>query len=1001
MLKFLDVDKFAKNLLPVTATEFFTRTGEPHPNGLFSETIFGAVGSLERRKNYSYIELHTKLVHPSAYRVLIQLDRKIEKFFSTESLFSLDSSGKLVVTDNGVTGITEFIKLFPKIIFRGETPVREKYIQLLKKAYAEGTLFISKVPVIPAELRPAYKDAKGLDVIDPLNDYYVTILRRSFQVRAATAGTLSDLFKYGLQSAVNDYDGFLRTKIGHKSGVIREQLLGKRVDFSGRAVITPNPKLNVNEIGLPFKLAVSLFEPFIIHILVYSNKVDKVELEKEVQAFLKVPVSVDSVKEITKSIKGGHDIPKRLYEIFHSATEMAITDRVVLAKRDPDLHPLNIRAFYPKLTDGDTIEICTLQIGGFAGDFDGDAMSVYHPLTDESQTEAKEKIMRAPTGVTSSSISFSLSKEMCVGLYLLSKSVHPKNSPISVSDSDLQTATTPYVAVVYRGKNTTMGKAIINSCFPEGFPFIDELVTGKVANNLIGVVISKYGDRQGETAASKLSKFGFKFATILSPTVKLSDLEIPAEIYKLKEKMKDATVEQTSDLLDKMQRILLTHLKDTGLYSFVESGSSRGWDQPRQILIAKGIISDAEGNLLEPVKGSFTEGLTPTEFFRAASASRKGIIDRVLNTSTTGYLSRKLTFFLSPVELDPFVKDCRTQSTLNIKVDESLAKRLTGRFIVRSGKVEEFKKEDFKSGSVINLRSPIFCKSFKICHVCYGKLVERHKSPYIGVLAAQYIGERGTQMIMRSFHVGGSKLMKRNMLKEISDNEPSIDENKLKLYLTQADNRLVANKDCRVKLDLSTYDIGDDLEIKEDVVYVKSLLAQIQFDDIAFYIVLDYACNLYSDKMTRTENVIELSYEKDSTILETPTEVSEIKQQVLYVERLIGGKEIYRDVEHLYRRLLNVYSPPLTDMDSVHLELVISQALRDKTNPALPARLGRTWNPTMMNLKKDIFASGFLQGLAFENVNEAILSGLISADELPDSILEKLMTTSLVTKKKG
>jgi hypothetical protein len=222
-----------------------------------------------------------------------------------------------------------------------------------------------------------------------------------------------------------------------------------------------------------------------------------------------------------------------------------------------------------------------------------------------------------------------------------------------------------------------------------------------------------------------------------------------------------------------------------------------------------------------------------------------------------------------------------------------------------------------------------------------------------------------------------------------------IDHNKLSSYFKQLDNRLVATKDCKVTIDLSDYDIDDNIEFKEDVIQVKSLLSQVEFDDIMFYLVLDYPCILYVEKMSKVEGKVELSYKSDSTILEVPTEVSEMKEQVLYVQRLIAGREIYRDVEHLYRKLLNVYSP-VSDMDSVHLEIVISQALRDKTNPSLPARLGKVWNPTMMNIKKNIFSSGFLQGLAFENVNQAVITGLVSTGELPESIIEKLMTRSLV-----
>jgi len=997
MLKFLDVEKFSRNLLAVTNTEMFTRTGEPHTQGLFSEAIFGSIGSLDRRQRYSYIDLNIKIIHPEAYRILIQLDRKVEKFFSTESLFSSDKSGKLIESEDGITGISEFIKIFPKISFRGETSERERLIKVLKESYTSNTLFVSKLPVIPPDLRPAYTDAKGTRIIDPLNDFYIRILRRSFQVRSAgPTGIFSDLIRYGLQKSINDCDTFVRTKIGKKGGVVRDQLLSKRVDFSGRAVITPNPNLAVNQIGVPLKLAVSLFEPFLLHVLLYSNKINKEELEKEIENFLHTSLSVDSVKNVMKSIKAGHEIPSNLYEIFFNAAEMAIAGRVVLAKRDPDLHPESIRSFYPVLTRGNTLEICTLQVGGFNADFDGDAMGVFHPLTNEAQGEAKEKMMRPQTGVTYNSIAFELSREMCVGLYLLTKSVRPKNSPIHVSEEDLEKATDPYIAVVYRNKNTTMGKAIVNSCFPEAFPFIDTLLTRKVANELINSVLEKHGNKQGEQTASKLSKVGFKFATIISPTLKLSDLEVPDEIYKLKEKMKGVSIEQANVLLERMRKIMVVYLKDTGLYNLVESGSTRGWDQPMQILVAKGIIADPKGNLLEPVKSSLSDGLTTTEFFRAAAGSRKGIIDRVINTSDTGYLSRKLAYFLSPVEIDPFVKDCRTKKTLSLKIDEDLSRRLHGRFIEYGGKLVEFDPNLFRTGSQIDLRTPIYCKSPRICHICYGKLVERHKTPYVGILAAQIIGERGTQIIMRSFHLGVAKIVERSILKEIAENEPMISLDKLSSYLVQRDNRLTALKNCKVIIDMNDYDVGDSMVVEEDSIQVKSLLSQIEFDDVIFYLILDFPCNLYVEKKVEEgKERIELFYKEGSTILDVPTEVTEMKQQVNYVERLIGGKEVFKDVEHLYRKLYKVYAP-LSPMDSVHLEIVISQCLRYRLNPALPARLGKTWDPVLINIKKTIFSSGFMQGLAFENVNEAIKVGLISEEEIPPSIIEKLMTTPLV-----
>ncbi len=220
---------------------------------------------------------------------------------------------------------------------------------------------------------------------------------------------------------------------------------------------------------------------------------------------------------------------------------------------------------------------------------------------------------------------------------------------------------------------------------------------------------------------------------------------------------------------------MIKHLKNTGLYNLVESGSTKGWDQPIQILVAKGVMADPTGKILPPIKGSLSDGLTPTEYFNAAGGSRAGIIDRVINTEDTGYTARKLAFLLNSVELDWMLKDCGTELTLDIKLDSDIISRLKGRYVVRRGKVEEFDPKNYKIGSIVHLRSPIFCKSMKICHICYGKLLEIHKSPYVGVIAAQNIGERNTQLIMRSFHSTAIKVITRDILKDIVENDPNLD----------------------------------------------------------------------------------------------------------------------------------------------------------------------------------------------------------------------------------
>jgi DNA-directed RNA polymerase beta' subunit len=339
-IELLDLKKFTASLTPVTSPIIVTRTNEFDIKGLFSETIFGAVGSIDRKKTFSFINLNCKIIHPVALEVILQLNRKIDKFLSTETLFSVDKNGNLIEDPNGVTGINEFINIFSKIKFRGDTKQRESYINVLNEEYQNGTLFIDKVPVIPPDLRPAFKNEDtGEWSFDPLNDFYLTILRRSIIIKSSgKSGPLFDHLNYAVQLAVNNHSDFIQTKIGKKSGLIRNLLLGKRVDYSARSVITPGPKLKVDEIGVPLRIAANLFKPFLIHVLLKTNVVNRKELEEEILNYTGNAISVESIERVVKSIKSGDVIPEKLYNLFFTATEAAMTGKVVIAKRDPVLH---------------------------------------------------------------------------------------------------------------------------------------------------------------------------------------------------------------------------------------------------------------------------------------------------------------------------------------------------------------------------------------------------------------------------------------------------------------------------------------------------------------------------------------------------------------------------------------------------------------------------------------------------------------------------------------
>ena len=1004
MIDLLDLNKFKKGLKPVTSAEMFSKPGEFHPDGLFSETIFGPEESVERKKTFSFIKLNANVIHPTAYGVLVKLDMKIQEFLSSQETFSVDNRGTLVRDPNGVTGISEFIKMYPKIKFRGGTTDRERFIKKMDIAYKAGTLIVDIVPVIPPEQRPAYQDQKGMWIIDPLNDYYTVIMRKASQMKGASkAGPLFDLLNYELQKSVLEHDKFIRKLVQKKRGLIRSQLLGKRTDFSGRAVVTPGPQLKVNEIGIPLRLAVKLFEPFILHRIFNSGKVNLEKLGKEVKSFTKLELSVDSIRSIFKSIHGGDKLPKGLFDMIFEITEVAMMGRVVLAKRDPVLHAESVRPFKPILVTGNTVQICTLQVAGFNADFDGDTMAIYHPITNEAQEEVVKRMMKSEAAENSNAVNFELSKEMLAGLFAMTKNIRKKASPVAVTPDILKNATDPYIPVKYRGKTTTMGRAIFNSVFPTNWPFHNDIVTKKYVNGAIPKVLNKYGQKQAIETFSALERVGFKFATILAPSFSLDDVQLPSEILKIKQQLKGASTEEADALIKKAEKLLAKHLKDTGLYDLQESGAAKGWGNTRQILVAKGIVADPQGKVLDPIVGSFADGLTNKEYFEQAAGARRGIIDRVLNTADTGYMSRQLAYVTNTVEIDRTLKDCKTRRTLDQRLTSLLISRLDGRFIIKNGKVIPFEVKDHKVGDVIHLRSPVFCEAPKLCHTCYGKLLERHKSPYAGIIAAQIIGEAGTQTIMRTFHTGGAvDIITKDIIGDIVQNDPMVTKVVVTKNLAQQENSLVSKNDAVMTITIGDYPNPGDLKLNQERTYLsaKGLVCRIEFPDAMFSVILDYPVEIPIYKMEQIgKEFYKLHFKANSTMLETSLEHEDMKKQIQYTQRLLSGREIFKDANHLFIKLFRVYGP-LRNSDAVHLEILISQVLRDKNDLSKPARLAPRWDPVMINMKQIVFKTSFIQGLAFENINESIRVGLITEEPEEPSVLERVLTGTLVEQEK-
>lgn len=226
---------------------------------------------------------------------------------------------------------------------------------------------------------------------------------------------------------------------------------------------------------------------------------------------------------------------------------------------------------------------------------------------------------------------------------------------------------------------------------------------------------------------------------------------------------------------------------------------------------------------------------------------------------------------------------------------------------------------------------------------------------------------------------------------------------KITKYLQQEDSDLIAMQPCAITIGLSDYRMNDNIQLKEseNIIWVNSLLSKIEYTDIVFGLILDYPVELQIKKMEHIKKErITLEYQRGDIILNVPFSTVEIKQQVSFGERLISGREIYKSPEHILKRLMDVYGKGMSDMDLVHFEVLVSQVIRDRTDTSIPARLGKKWDPTMMNIKQIVFNTGFIQGLEFENVRKAIDTGLTTAGDLPPSVMEKLMTGQLVEGRK-
>jgi DNA-directed RNA polymerase subunit beta' len=382
------------------------------------------------------------------------------------------------------------------------------------------------------------------------------------------------------------------------------------------------------------------------------------------------------------------------------------------------------------------IKIHPLSCPPFNADFDGDQMAVYIPITKEAKEEVRNKIsiIKNLSSPANESLTTTPSQDIILGIYFLTAG--------EFKDAD--------------------GQKIFNDCLPEDYPEITGTVDNDRLLKILNDIKNNYSDVITSNVLDNIKRIGFKYSTLYGCTISLEDCrmdgakELQREIY--------ATDDIREQLVKFSDSKLEDALKENFNYSYmIESGARGSWDQVKQLVLTRGFISNFDGEILPlPIKHSLIEGLNQEEFFYSTYGCRKGLLDVALNTGTSGYLSRKLIFTCANLQIDTELQDCGTEDCLNVKVDSARKSRmLVNRYHIVKGSLYKITKENCLDliDKTIYLRSPILCTSPKICQTCYGDLYKTINSRFIGIIAAQTLGERGTQLVLRTFHTSGSAVI--------------------------------------------------------------------------------------------------------------------------------------------------------------------------------------------------------------------------------------------------
>ncbi|KDF00758.1 DNA-directed RNA polymerase subunit beta' [Mycolicibacterium aromaticivorans JS19b1 = JCM 16368] len=708
-------------------------------------------------------------------------------------------------------------------------------------------MVLDAVPVIPPELRPMVQLDGGRFATSDLNDLYRRVINRNNRLKRLIDLGAPEIIvnneKRMLQESVDAlFDNGRRGRpvtgpgnrplkslsdlLKGKQGRFRQNLLGKRVDYSGRSVIVVGPQLKLHQCGLPKLMALELFKPFVMKRLVDLNH--------------------------AQNIKSAKRMVERQRPQVWDVLEEVIAEHPVLLNRAPTLHRLGIQAFEPQLVEGKAIQLHPLVCEAFNADFDGDQMAVHLPLSAEAQAEARI-LMLSSNNILSPASGKPLAMprlDMVTGLYFLTTLVAGEKGEYTAAAKDAPETgvySSPAEAIMAMdrgalsvraqikvrltqlrpphevenelfGENgwrpgnawtaeTTLGRVLFNELLPQGYPFVNEQMHKKVQARIINDLAERYPMIVVAQTVDKLKDAGFHWATRSGVTVSMADVIVPPEKQEIleryeaeadgiekkyqrgalnKQERNDALVELWKEATEEVGNALRAHYpNDNPIITIVDSGATGNFTQTRTLAGMKGLVTNPKGEFIpRPIKSSFREGLTVLEYFINTHGARKGLADTALRTADSGYLTRRLV----DVSQDVIVRehDCGTERGIlvdlaELQADGSLirdphvetsayARTLAADAVDAKGNVVVNAGHDLGDPAIdalleagitsVKVRSVLTCTSASgVCAMCYGRSMATGKlvdiGEAVGIVAAQSIGEPGTQLTMRTFHQGG------------------------------------------------------------------------------------------------------------------------------------------------------------------------------------------------------------------------------------------------------